>query len=170
MTQDHASDRLVWGLTLTLLVAELALSIWRYNPAGDSLVRAIGWVVWGLGAVLGWLPIFTLRRSGAVAKGASYVHTTHLVTTGIYAVVRHPQYLSFGLIAVALILIVQDWVVAGVGTLAAVGSYLIACGADRACLAKFGEPYRRYMERVPRSNLVLGLLRLARRKGGRARS
>jgi protein-S-isoprenylcysteine O-methyltransferase Ste14 len=168
MTQDRPSDRLVWGLTLTLLVAELALSIWRYNLAGDRLIRAIGWVLWGLGAVLGWLPILTLRRLGGVPKGASYVNTTRLVMTGIYGIVRHPQYLAFGLIAVALILIVQDWVVAGVGALGAVGSYLIACGADRGCLTKFGEAYRRYMQQVPRTNLIVGLLRLARRKGGQA--
>jgi protein-S-isoprenylcysteine O-methyltransferase Ste14 len=168
MVQERSSDRFVWGLTLTLLVVELVLSIWRHNPAGDRLIRAAGWVLWGLGAVFGWLPIFTLRKLGAPPKGVSYVKTIRLVTTGIYGIVRHPQYLAFGLVAVALILIVQDWVVAGIGALAAVGSYLIACGDDRACLAKFGEPYRHYMAQVPRTNLLVGLLRLARRKRGQA--
>ena len=37
------------------------------------------------------LPILTLRRQGGVAKGQSYMKTTTLVDTGIYAIVRHPQ-------------------------------------------------------------------------------
>ena len=40
---------------------------------------------------MGLLPIITFRRKGGVAKGESYIKTTVLVDTGIYAIVRHPQ-------------------------------------------------------------------------------
>jgi protein-S-isoprenylcysteine O-methyltransferase Ste14 len=37
--------------------------------------------------------------------------------------------------------------------------------ADARLVEKFGEPYVRYMERVPALNFVSGLLRLARGSG-----
>jgi len=52
----------------------------------------LGWVVWAFGMVLVMAPIVMFPRRGGVAKNKSYVHTTQLVDTGIYAIVRHPQY------------------------------------------------------------------------------
>ena len=52
----------------------------------------IGWVVWALGMVLVMAPIVTFPRRGGVPRGKWFVHTTRLVDTGFYAVVRHPQY------------------------------------------------------------------------------
>jgi protein-S-isoprenylcysteine O-methyltransferase Ste14 len=39
-------------------------------------------------------PIVMFPRLGGVPKGKSFVCTTPLVDTGIYAIVRHPQYLG----------------------------------------------------------------------------
>jgi len=52
----------------------------------------IAWIVWAFGMVLVMAPIIIFPRRGGVAKGKSFIHTTKLVDTGIYAVVRHPQY------------------------------------------------------------------------------
>jgi protein-S-isoprenylcysteine O-methyltransferase Ste14 len=46
------------------------------------------------GMVFGALPIFEFRKKGGVRKGQSYVRTTKLVDSGIYSVVRHPQYVA----------------------------------------------------------------------------
>ena len=51
-----------------------------------------GWVVWGIGMVLVMAPIIMFPRHGGVEKGKSFVHTTRLVDTGIYSIIRHPQY------------------------------------------------------------------------------
>lgn len=72
-----------------------------------QLLTYLGLVLWVAGMVLAWLPIFYFRRKAGVARGRSYVHTTRLVTTGVYSVVRHPQYLSFFVFAVAMALIGQ---------------------------------------------------------------
>ena len=50
----------------------------------------VGWVVWAFGMVLVMAPIVMFPRRGGVAKGKSFVNTTRLVNSGIYAVVRHP--------------------------------------------------------------------------------
>jgi len=54
----------------------------------------IGWIVWAFGMVLVIAPIVLFPRCGGVPKGKSFVNTTQLVDTGIYAIVRHPQYLG----------------------------------------------------------------------------
>ncbi|MEJ2558418.1 MAG: isoprenylcysteine carboxylmethyltransferase family protein [Anaerolineae bacterium] len=98
-------------------------------------------------------------------KGRSYVHTTVLVDSGIFAVVRHPQYLSFILLSIFLILLAQHWLVTLIGIAAMVMAYAgIVPQADRANLEKFGDDYNRYMQRVPRLNFVLGIIRLLRRQ------
>jgi protein-S-isoprenylcysteine O-methyltransferase Ste14 len=114
-----------------------------------------------LGTGFAILPIFTLRARGRVPEGRSYMETTALVSTGIYAIVRHPQGGTAGiLLSLALALIGQHW---SLLVLAAVGMTLIYVDTfreDEACIAKFGQEYVRYMQRVPRVNFVTGLLRL----------
>jgi len=117
-------------------------------------------------AVFGWVPIFAFRKKGGVSKGRSYIQTTVLVDSGIYAVVRHPQYLAGILLSLALILITQHWLIAVMGVVAIVLNYLIALKADQELTEKFGDDYRRYMQKVPRVNFLVGLIRLLRcRKG-----
>ena len=57
-----------------------------------TALTIVGWVVWAFGMVLVMAPIVMFPRRGGVTKGKSFVNTTQLVDTGIYAVVRHPQY------------------------------------------------------------------------------
>ena len=54
----------------------------------------VGWVIWAFGMVLVMAPIVVFPRRGGVPKGRSFVNTTRLVDTGIYSLVRHPQYLG----------------------------------------------------------------------------
>jgi protein-S-isoprenylcysteine O-methyltransferase Ste14 len=94
-----------------------------------------------------------------VEKGTSYVQTTKLVTSGVYAVVRHPQYLAGMLLNVALPLVGQHWLVATLGVPPFVLTLVDARLADRAALEKFGEGYRRYMKEVPGLNFLSGIVR-----------
>ncbi len=136
-------------------------------PDGDRawLVLA-GWGLFAVSAVLGWLPIVVFRRRGRVAKGKSYVHTTTLVTTGIYTVVRHPQFLAGDFLAVAVMCITQRWPAYVVGAVAVAANRWTMVKADRRLVAKFGEPYQEYARCVPRTNLLLGTVRRLRRRRG----
>ena len=153
----------VWGAWSVLIVLQIILSFFLYNQAGLPVLKHIGWITLAVSAVFGWLPILVFRKKGGVPKGKSYIQTTVLVDSGIYAVVRHPQYLSGALINLALILITQHWLIAMIGIVAIVLNYLIALKADWEIIEKFGDEYRRYMQRVPRLNFVAGIIRLIRR-------
>ena len=151
-------------ISAPLTVAQIILAFVLRRP-GSETVQWIGWILWWTSAVFGWLPIFTLRAKGGVPKGKSYVHTTLLVETGIYAIVRHPQMgAAWLLMCVALILITQHWVSVALGVPAMVAVYLDLLKADQCLVEKFGDAYRRYMERVPRVNFVSGIIRLIARR------
>ena len=121
----------------------------------------IGCVVWAFGMVLVMAPIVMFPRRGGIAKGKSFVHTTRLVDTGIYAVVRHPQYTG-GIYAIFLttFLWYPHWLFAVLGV-AGIAVLNMGCREeDQRLIKKFGDDYVAYMKRVPRMNVFLGLLHL----------
>jgi len=124
-----------------------------------------GGVVWAFGMVLVMAPIVMFPRRGGVPKGKSFVNTTHLLDTGVYAIVRHPQYTG-GIYAIFLttLLLYPHWLF---GVLGAVGTAVLYMGCreeDQRMIEKFGDDYRAYMKRVPGMNFVVGLMRLLRQK------
>lgn len=122
----------------------------------------IAWVVWAVGMVLVMAPIVMFPRRGGVPKGKSFVHTTRLVDTGIYAIVRHPQYTG-GIYAIFLtnFLANPHWLFGVLGVAGIVVVYLGCVEEDKMLIKKFGDDYKAYMERVPRTNFWLGIARLA---------
>lgn len=140
-------------------VGQIVLSFLLYNQKGDSTVRNIGWIVLWISAIFGWLPIYTFKKYGRVPEGKGYVHTTQLVDRGVYAIVRHPQYLAGILLAIALFLIAQHWFVGILGAISVVIYYLSAFDEEKNAIEKFGEDYKRYMKTVPRFNFVVGIKR-----------
>jgi len=63
-----------------------------------------------------------------------------------------------------LILISQSWIIAAMGVVVISLSYVDILMADKYEIEKFGDDYKRYMERVPRINFLLGIIRWARPK------
>jgi protein-S-isoprenylcysteine O-methyltransferase Ste14 len=141
-----------------LIVAQIVL-IFFFSIEGIFILKICGYILWGIIIILGWLPIYTFKKYGGVKKGKSYVKTTKLVTSGIYSIIRHPQFLAMPLMAIALMLISQHWLVVLLGIPGVVLSYISTIGADEYCIKKFGDEYKEYMKRVPGMNIVLGLWR-----------
>ena len=125
----------------------------------------IGWVVWAFGMVLVLAPIVIFPRRGGVPKGKSFVATTRLVNTGIYAVIRHPQYTG-GIysIFITTLLWYPHWLFAILGATGTILTYLSVKEEDKRLITKFGDDYRVYMNRVPGMNIFLGIMRLLREK------
>lgn len=156
----------IWGAMSVLTASQVIASFFLHSRFGLVSLRNVGWIILWVAGFFGVIPIITFHKKGGVPKGQEYVHTAVLVDSGIYAVVRHPQYLSFMLINVGLMLIAQHWLVIAMGAVAVVLNYIIGLEADRAGIEKFGDAYRRYMQKVPRMNFLLGIMRLLRRRKG----
>ena len=125
------------------------------------ILFVVGWVVWASGMILVMAPIMIFPRHGGVPKGSSFVNTTQLVTTGIYSIVRHPQYTG-GILAIFLttFLWYPHWLFAVLGVLGVVVIYLSCREEDQRLIKKFGDEYRIYMEKVPGMNFLSGLINI----------
>ena len=125
----------------------------------------VGWVAWAFGMVLVMAPFVMFPRRGGVPKGKSFVHTTRLVDTGIYAIVRHPQYTG-GIYAIFLttFLWYPHWLFGVLGIIGTVVIYMSCREEDQRMREKFGDDYAAYVERVPGMNFFLGLARLIYQK------
>ncbi len=120
----------------------------------------IGWIVWAVGMVLVMAPIIMFPHRGGVAKGKTFVHTTKLVDTGIYSVVRHPQYLG-GILALFLttLLFYPHWLFVVLGVPGSIIIYYSTMWEEKRLIRQFGDDYIAYMKRVPRMNIIQGIIR-----------
>jgi protein-S-isoprenylcysteine O-methyltransferase Ste14 len=147
-----------------LTVAQIALAFFLRRSSSEA-VEWIGWICLWTSAIFGVLPIITFRRKGGVAKGESYMKTTTLVDTGIYAIVRHPQGgTAWLLINLGVMLIAQHWTSMVLGLVSMGLAYADTFKADQGCIEKFGDAYESYVERTPRVNFVAGIIRLTQRR------
>jgi len=135
-----------------------------FGPYLDlKILFYVGWMVLVVGLLL--FPSFLyFKKRGEVARGRSLMCTTVLVDSGTYAIVRHPQFLGAALLPCASILISQHWLTAIIGVPIIVLMSIFVQMAEKGLVLKFGDDYKRYMQRVPRMNLLLGIIRLLRRK------
>ena len=160
------SREILWITILTILgiacfpVNPLVLT-GVIEPAFILPLFILGWIVWAIGMVLVMAPFIMFPRRGGVARGKSFVHTTKLVDTGIYAVVRHPQYLG-GILALFLanFLLYPHWLFAVLGVPGAAITYFSTGAEEKRLIERFGDDYREYMKRVPRMNIIAGIIRL----------
>ena len=140
-------------------VALIGTFIFYFNYGENLPLKVFGIVLWILSAFLGWLPIYTFRKKAGVPEGESFVKTTKLVTTGIYSIVRHPQYLAGMLFGFSFILISQHWLVLILGVPFIIIFYIAALDEDKSCIKRFGDSYKEYVKKVPRVNLIVGIIR-----------
>lgn len=142
-----------------LALGQVVLCFLFYNHAGWTVVLVLGWALLAASLFLGWRAIVDLLNKGQAPEGESWHQTGVVVDTGVYGLVRHPMYLSFMLVPLALICLAQHWLSAILGVcLVAILIYEMV-REERDNLDKFGPAYEDYMQRVPRMNLLSGLLR-----------
>jgi len=145
-----------------LTVAQVVLAFLLNRPGSEAVAWA-GWICLWTSGILGVLPIIIFRRKGGVPRGESYMKTTALVDSGLYAIVRHPQGgTAWLLINLGVMLVAQHWSSVALGLPSMALVYADTFKSDQYCIDKFGDAYRDYIKRVPRVNLVVGLGRLLR--------
>ena len=169
-TKKWTINNIFWSTLLTIL----GIVCFPVNPlvlsgvlvtGHNQVAYIVGWVVWVFGMVLVMAPIIMFPRWGGVEKGKSFVHTTRLVDTGIYSVVRHPQYLG-GIFAIFMttLLWYPHWLFGILGVVGTVVVYMSCREEDQRLIHQFGEDYKNYMQKVPRMNFLIGIIRLIRRR------
>jgi protein-S-isoprenylcysteine O-methyltransferase Ste14 len=72
------------------------------------------------------------------------------VTGGLYRISRNPQWVSLALMLLGTCIAVGSWTAVLLLLVATVFYHFRILGEERACLKRYGEPYRQFLERVPR--------------------
>ena len=163
---NNLMDVIPSTLSTVFFISQIVVGIYLLAEVSQIAILAyagVGIFVFS-GIVFGMLPTVEFRKKGGVKKGRSYIHTTKLVDTGIYSIVRHPQYITFILWAIAGMLLFQHWIVIVLGMPVIPLTYFDLIKADKRLIEKFGDDYKQYMKKVPRLNFLLGLFRVLRKK------
>ena len=124
----------------------------------------VGWLVLAASLLFFFSPFLYFKTRGKPTEGKGLMDTTVIVESGTYGIVRHPQFLGGVLAICASILISQHWLFAltSIPIEWITPQWLQEEEANQ--IAKFGDDYKRYMEKVPRINFVVGILRLLHRR------
>jgi protein-S-isoprenylcysteine O-methyltransferase Ste14 len=117
-------------------------------------LRHFGWLFLAPGIVLIALSIVALVRN----KGEG------LIDGGIYGMVRHPMYLGAMLCFSSFFFFHPHWITLVISIVNLPIVYLFILQGDGLNIARFGQDYRRYMESVPRINLLAGIFKCLRSK------
>ena len=131
---------------VTMPVAVIALASWAMDPsrfaldASSTLVRAVAWIALAIGVVAWlWSVVLILK---AVPAG-------QFITSGPFAVVKHPIYSSVGLLVLpAAGVLLGTWLGVVIGLGLYVGARLFAPGEESELKHRFGHRWQAYQERV----------------------
>ena len=152
---DVTAAFLTAGLLAGTIVVDVREPRWLTGVALVLLVLAVVFFV---------TPFFQLAKYGIPNEGDAFFATTRVVDKGVYSVVRHPQYLGYSLLVLGFGFLDPHPVLLGLAGGAVVFFYLQCLLEERYCRGAFGDEYDNYMKRVPRFNLLLGLIKLTRKR------
>ena len=155
----HKKSHLVGHIAYIGLYGMLIIStIIHYNSADLAGLVYAGWIIMAFGI------IFLLCSSKSRKKG--HAEGIGLVERGMYAFVRHPEFLGHILIISALVIISWHWINFIVGAILIVLLCLAMIEEEKRNIEKFGDAYKDYMKRVPRINLIAGIIKQIHKKRG----
>ena len=138
----------------------LLMIIVQFVPrGGHQILRLSGVVLLLMAAVFIFTPFYLLSKYGKAQDRKSYMEAGEIVHQGLYAIIRHPQYFGYILLACGFTLLSQHWITVLLTILIVIFFYFQAVQEERYCLTQYGESYEGYLQKVPRFNLFLGVLR-----------
>ncbi|MFW9904122.1 MAG: methyltransferase family protein [Candidatus Thorarchaeota archaeon] len=155
-------DKLISVYMLIGAIIQVISLFFFGNWTGFDMIFILGFGSLGISAIL-FLSSNVLKKEGGLEKGKGFV-TTKLVDTGIYGIIRHPIYLSLAYLFIGFALISQHPLSLFFGFTMALGCYFFMIEEENMTIEKFGEEYLRYMKKIPRSYLLIGIWRNFRRK------
>jgi protein-S-isoprenylcysteine O-methyltransferase Ste14 len=129
-----------------------------------GLLLFLGWMLLAIvtplshvqGVLRPGLALYALGFLGFVAALRTYAATPvdRPVATGLYRLSRHPQQCMLWLSFLGISIAMGSWIAVVVIGIGLVGAHRKVVAEEEACLRRYGEPYRQYLERVPRYFLL----------------
>ena len=153
--RDYALIYLAALATVAEMEVAAVVENGRFFPPLRFFAPALGLI--SLTLIL-W-PIYTLQQYQVTTDRSNYMAAAHVVDSGLYAIIRHPQYLGYMGLNITFMLISHRWLTLLLGMSAILLFYLHTLQEEKQLIEKFGAAYQDYMQRVPRFNLISGAIR-----------
>lgn len=99
----------------------------------------------GLALYLSGLTLCALAVVQFAAPGES-----DMSAKGVYRLSRNPMYIAYFLCFLGMALLSRAWIMAGIAVALQISGHWVILAEERWCLARFGDAYARYMQKVPR--------------------
>lgn len=152
----------ILGLMGTLVIPVIYVFASWLNFANHHLptwAGAVGAAIFAAGLWLQWRARVDLGhnlRPTAVPTAETKEEKSSLVTGGAYRHIRHPIYAGHWLAAIAQALLLHNWIAGWAGLILILPMYRYRVRREEQnMLERFGEEYRRYMDRTGRVFPVL---------------
>jgi len=143
----------------------LVIIVGNLVDKGNNLVLIFsGLSLFVLSIILWIVPIFALKKYGNVYKGKKYFETHSVVITGIYSLIRHPQYLAYMLLVSGFAFIYQSWITYTIAVSAIALFYIHTIEEEKEMLKNYPQNYKDYCENVPRFNIIKSTLKIFTKK------
>ena len=159
-TQKSAPKLFAWIASVMLIILIITS---QFLPRGHCPnIRVFGVAILLTSPGFIFLPFLLLSKNGKKKDGKKYMQSGDVVDNGLYAVVRHPQYLGYMLLALGFGFLSQNPFVLVMGIISITGFYFQALQEEKYCIDQFGKPYKNYLKQVPRFNIFLGIWKAVR--------
>ena len=122
------------------------------NKAHELII--ISWFFFFAGSILFLLSVKMLKKWRSLI----------LLNSGVYSIIRHPLYLGIIYLYIWIIFGVQNLIITILSMAGIACLYWQMVIEEDYCIKKYGQDYRRYMNSVPRINLLQGIIRLVQKK------
>jgi protein-S-isoprenylcysteine O-methyltransferase Ste14 len=151
--KPQVEDRILLAVSIVALVLYLVFLAVLDVPSVPIVLTYLGFVCFGFGIALVVLSYGAIFRHG----------TDAIMDTGIYGVTRHPMFLGIILMFFSWIFFAPHWLIIVDAIVGMISTYWRMVLDERANVERFGDAYERYMQAVPRINLLAGFARLRQR-------
>jgi protein-S-isoprenylcysteine O-methyltransferase Ste14 len=159
--REHVASEIYMhiGLAVFFTLLTLELTLGTFNLWGQLNIRwltIVGWLLQIPSACLIASSIHALHYKGK-PKTSDFTDTTAFIYSGIYSFVRQPMTLGMAMWSVALVLAFQSILAVILGVVSLFCFWLSAGKESEYDIRKFGDPYKKYMKKVPMWNILRGL-------------
>lgn len=140
-----------------ILLVQLVLNVNRWFQDPFSPYQLVSWALLcisliplGLGGYAYFKRAKPQTRNNAEKHLFAFERTSELVTTGVYAYIRHPMYSSMLYLTWGIFFKLPDWL--GLALAAGATAFLIATARadERECVRYFGSAYEEYITKTAR--------------------
>lgn len=155
---SHREEGCLFAVVLRLAGLGLWLSVLAYLVFPASIQRTTmplpSWLRWaGLGVGVLGVPLgyWTLVSLGKNLTDTVVVRkTANLVTSGPYRWVRHPFYVTAGVLVISVTLLTANWLIGLSGPVVLTLLVVRTAKEEQMLIDRFGDDYRHYMARTGR--------------------